>query len=112
MTEEEKQDEPLEEFPENPEEVKETPKPTETVEPTRFDGLSKEELLKIVKDQDSYVGEKNQEIGDLKKEVILSTGMADISEIEEAVLTARNAGAKDIVLLKCVSSYPANPEGC
>ena len=67
MTEEEKQDEPLEEFPENPEEVKETPKPTETVEPTRFDGLSKEELLKIVKDQDSYVGEKNQEIGDLKK---------------------------------------------
>ena len=45
-----------------------------------------------------------------KKPLILSTGMATISEIEEAVDTARNAGAKEIVLLKCVSSYPASPE--
>jgi pseudaminic acid synthase len=45
-----------------------------------------------------------------KKPLILSTGMATLSEIEEAVNTARNAGAKDITLLKCVSSYPAKPE--
>jgi len=67
--EETKQDEPLDETQENPEEVPETPKPTETVEPTRFDGLSKDELLKIVKDQDSHIGERNQEIGDLKSRV-------------------------------------------
>jgi pseudaminic acid synthase len=45
-----------------------------------------------------------------KKPLIMSTGMADICEIQEAVTIARNAGAKEIVLLKCVSSYPARPE--
>ena len=44
------------------------------------------------------------------KPLILSTGMADICEIQEAVTTARKAGAEDITLLKCVSSYPAKPE--
>jgi pseudaminic acid synthase len=45
-----------------------------------------------------------------KKSLIMSTGMADVCEIQEAVTTARKAGAKEIVLLKCVSSYPARPE--
>lgn len=45
-----------------------------------------------------------------KKPLILSTGMADICEIQEAVATARNTGVKEITLLKCVSSYPAKPE--
>lgn len=45
-----------------------------------------------------------------KKPLILSTGMADICEIHEAVAAAQNAEAKDITLLKCVSSYPAKPE--
>ena len=45
-----------------------------------------------------------------KKPLILSTGMATLKEIEEAVDTAKKAGAKDIILLKCVSSYPARPE--
>ncbi|MFZ0034610.1 MAG: pseudaminic acid synthase, partial [Sedimentisphaerales bacterium] len=44
-----------------------------------------------------------------KKPLIMSTGMADIYEIQEAVTTARKAGAKEIILLKCVSSYPAQP---
>ena len=44
------------------------------------------------------------------KPVILSTGMAHFSEIAEAVNTAKHAGAKETVLLKCVSSYPAHPE--
>jgi sialic acid synthase SpsE len=40
----------------------------------------------------------------------MSTGMASIPEIEEAVDTAKKAGAKDIILLKCASNYPARPE--
>lgn len=44
------------------------------------------------------------------KPLIISTGMASLGEIEEAVLTARAAGATKIVLLKCTSTYPASPE--
>lgn len=49
-------------------------------------------------------------LGETKKPLIMSTGMATVIEIKEAVNVARKAGAKDITLLKCVSSYPANPE--
>jgi N-acetylneuraminate synthase len=44
------------------------------------------------------------------KPMIISTGMATLAEIDETVRTARSAGAKDIVLLKCTSTYPATPE--
>jgi pseudaminic acid synthase len=44
------------------------------------------------------------------KPMIISTGMASVSEIELAVQTARQAGCKDLILLKCTSSYPATPE--
>jgi pseudaminic acid synthase len=44
------------------------------------------------------------------KPVIISTGMASIGEISDAVQTAREAGCKDLVLLKCTSTYPASPE--
>lgn len=44
------------------------------------------------------------------KPMILSTGMATVSELGEAVCAAREAGCKDIILLKCTSSYPASPE--
>lgn len=43
------------------------------------------------------------------KPVIISTGMATVEEIDEAVRTARGAGCNDLVLLKCTSSYPASP---
>ncbi|WP_300541241.1 pseudaminic acid synthase [Maricaulis sp.] len=43
------------------------------------------------------------------KPVIISTGMATVSEIDEAVSAARENGAADIVLLKCTSTYPASP---
>lgn len=42
------------------------------------------------------------------KPMIMSCGMATAAEIEEAVTTARDAGAEHIVLLKCTSQYPAN----
>lgn len=44
------------------------------------------------------------------KPMIISTGMATLGEIEEAVNAAREAGAKQIALLKCTSAYPAPPE--
>ena len=44
------------------------------------------------------------------KPMIISTGMASISEIDDAVRTARENGCKDLVLLKCTSNYPASPE--
>jgi len=44
------------------------------------------------------------------KPLILSTGMATLSEIDEAVTAAREAGCTEMILLKCTSSYPAPPE--
>nr|WP_319392051.1 pseudaminic acid synthase [uncultured Desulfobacter sp.] len=44
------------------------------------------------------------------KPVILSTGMASLSEIEEAVVTLKTLGCNQIALLKCTSAYPASPE--
>ena len=42
-----------------------------------------------------------------KKPLIISTGMANYEEISEVVQTARDAGCSELVLLHCVSSYPA-----
>ncbi|SDF57794.1 N-acetylneuraminate synthase [Methanolobus vulcani] len=44
------------------------------------------------------------------KPLIISTGMATIGEIEEAVTAAKKAGATQIALLKCTSAYPASAE--
>jgi N-acetylneuraminate synthase len=41
------------------------------------------------------------------KPIVLSTGMATMEEIREAVATLEHAGAADITLLHCVSAYPA-----
>ena len=44
------------------------------------------------------------------KPLIMSTGMATLEEIDEAVSTARKAGAKQIAILKCTSAYPSSPD--
>jgi N-acetylneuraminate synthase len=44
------------------------------------------------------------------KPLIISTGMATLAEIDEAVTAAKRAGATQIALLKCNSAYPAPPE--
>ncbi len=44
------------------------------------------------------------------KPVIMSTGMATLDEIDEAVRTLRENGSGELTLLKCTSAYPAPPE--
>ena len=43
------------------------------------------------------------------KPMIISTGMATAAELDETVRTAHEAGCQDLILLKCTSTYPANP---
>jgi pseudaminic acid synthase len=43
------------------------------------------------------------------KPMIISTGMATAAELDETVRTARDSGCRDLVLLKCTSTYPADP---
>lgn len=51
-----------------------------------------------------------RKVAETGKPMIISTGMATIAEIDEAVRTARDAGCSDIILLKCTSTYPATME--
>jgi pseudaminic acid synthase len=44
------------------------------------------------------------------KPVIISSGMTSLEDMEEAVNTVKNAGCKELILLKCTSNYPASPE--
>ena len=44
------------------------------------------------------------------KPLIISTGMASLAELDDTVRAAREAGCKDLILLKCTSTYPASPE--
>ena len=39
--------------------------------------------------------------------MIISTGMASVAELDDTVRAAREAGCKDLILLKCTSTYPA-----
>lgn len=41
------------------------------------------------------------------KPLIISTGMATVAELDETVRAARESGCKDLILLKCTSTYPA-----
>lgn len=47
-----------------------------------------------------------------KRPMIISTGMATIDEVQEAVRTIEAHGNKEIIILKCTSQYPTLPEEC
>jgi len=51
-----------------------------------------------------------RQLATLGKPVLLSTGMATLAEVAAAVDTVRNSGLQDIVILQCVSNYPARIE--
>jgi N-acetylneuraminate synthase len=51
-----------------------------------------------------------QYIATKQKPVVLSTGMATLAEIDNAVKTIENAGNRQIVLLHCISIYPPDPK--
>lgn len=44
------------------------------------------------------------------KPIIISTGMASLAELDETVKASREAGCKELILLKCTSTYPATPK--
>ncbi len=48
-------------------------------------------------------------VAETRKPLIISTGMATLAEVDEAVRAARESGATQIALLKCTSAYPAPP---
>ncbi len=47
-----------------------------------------------------------EKIAQKKKPIILSTGMADLKEVEQAVRTIKKAGNENVILLHCVTNYP------
>ena len=51
-----------------------------------------------------------RKIAQTGKPIIMSTGMATLAEIDEAVQAIREAGGSQLALLKCTSGYPALPE--
>lgn len=46
------------------------------------------------------------------KPVIMSTGVATLADIDEAVRVLRDNGCQELILLKCTSTYPASPDTC
>jgi len=51
-------------------------------------------------------------VANTKRAVILSTGMANLAEIEQAVRIFEMIGSKDLIILHCISTYPAMPDSC
>lgn len=83
---------------------------------TPFDATAVEYLETFKPDIYKIASFENTDIPLIKKvaqtgkPMIISTGMASVAELELTVKTARENGCKDIILLKCTSSYPATPE--
>lgn len=48
-----------------------------------------------------------RKVGEKKRDVIISTGMSNLGEVEKALHTLKDAGAKSVTILHCTSNYPA-----
>ncbi len=51
-----------------------------------------------------------KKVAETGKPIIISSGMATVGELEEAINILRNNGCKEICMLKCTAEYPAKPE--
>ncbi len=51
-----------------------------------------------------------EKIAKTKKPIILSTGLANLDEVEEAIVVAKNNGAEELAVMYCVSNYPSKVE--
>lgn len=51
-----------------------------------------------------------KKVAQTNKPVIMSTGVSTVADIQESVKVLRDNGCKDLILLKCTSTYPATPE--
>ena len=51
-----------------------------------------------------------KKIASKKKPIFMSTGMASLSEIHDAISTIQNEGNNEIILMHCITSYPTKPE--
>jgi len=51
-----------------------------------------------------------KKIASKKKPIFISTGMASMKEIHQAITTIENEGNKDIIIMHCITSYPTKPE--
>jgi pseudaminic acid synthase len=83
---------------------------------TPFDGSAVDFLESIQVPAYKIASFENGDLGLLRqiartgKPIIMSTGMATLAEIAEAVAAIREAGGQHLALLKCTSAYPALPE--
>lgn len=83
---------------------------------TPFDDTSVDFLLDLGVDVFKIASFENNHLPLLKKvaktgkPVIMSTGISSLADIELSVKTLKENGCKDLILLKCTSTYPANPE--
>lgn len=84
---------------------------------TPFDNSSVEFLENLNVDCYKIASFENTDVNLIRKvaatgkPLIISTGMMDLSEMDEMVRNAREAGCKDLILLKCTSTYPSSPKG-
>jgi len=50
-----------------------------------------------------------KEVAETGKPIVMSTGMATLAEIDEAINLIKKTSSSEVLLMKCTSSYPANP---
>ena len=83
---------------------------------TPFDDSAVDFLEKMAVPAHKIASFENGDIGLLRriartgKPILASTGMATLAEIDELVRTVREAGCRELALLKCTSAYPASPD--